>query len=232
MLDSFFSFSFLFFENPPESFLFSLDFYSIQTQSSFRGIKLIPPGLHFLTLSSPCKPNQESPPPFCHSFIFNISEGDPICATLSFNSSSEEWHMDYNYTASKLLLERMPMFDPYLGTYKNGITYPLLSSAITSHTLHRCLKNQNCTSKDTSFTNFSLPSICSSIYSISIEKKLHRDAKVLDEPQCNFISFPPVSLRNSNYLSNKSPSEVTSLSMDPYDFIEYLLRTTFLSGIS
>ena len=120
------------------------------------------------------------------------------------------------------------MYDAYLGPYTDKETFTRLFVPITTYTLSRCLNNQLVLNVDSKFFIYSIPAICSSIYSAEIEKVLSMSSNIQHQ---DYISFPNISLKSSKYLLSKLPSEITSIHLDPSKFVYYLLEHIYLSGM-
>ncbi|CAG8676543.1 2159_t:CDS:2 [Cetraspora pellucida] len=130
--------AFLLFLNAPEGLEFGIDYNSWQTGPRFKGVKLIPPGLHFVYYSTSDKSGTSG----LRSGFFKFYESKEVVIKY-WDPQIEDVKKDDETDSEQIEHLKLDMreFDPFLGTYPltpstdwkkwvnltNYITYPLIS---------------------------------------------------------------------------------------------------------
>ncbi|PRP84601.1 hypothetical protein PROFUN_09274 [Planoprotostelium fungivorum] len=121
----------------PNSSEFGIDEYEFTTGPNFKGIKLIPPGVHYIFYSAGAKYGGIGPP---RSSLFMLLKPGQV-RLLRWNTSTEDYDLDEELDQEEVSRYingvRKFDFDRFLGPYpSDSERWKTLSLYITSHVMH------------------------------------------------------------------------------------------------
>ncbi|XP_070548172.1 protein AAR2 homolog [Ptychodera flava] len=220
----------LVFLNVPEGTEFGMDYNSWTVGSKFRGVKMIPPGIHFVYYSAVSKLQETAPR---SGFFYNfkqreilVKKWDPRQEDISdYSPTDDEMH---RYECNREEMDR------YLGPYPyeslkrwvsltNRITEPLMkalvpnSGKITSATELLCDKESRTTQQRAEIH-------ASVADDASMEDKLPQ-MHTNPDTQIHFSEIP------KKYPSGANPAEITKYSMDSSYALETLVKTHYNDNV-
>ncbi|XP_066149921.1 protein AAR2 homolog [Euwallacea fornicatus] len=228
--------AFLVFLDVPEGTEFGIDLKSWNTGQKFRGVKMIPPGLHFIFYSSVSNMGDVAPR---SGFIHNFKKNEIV--VKKWDKLNEGMHLE-SVSESEVvgLKENIKALDQFLGPYPYNIweKWKALSADISEELLKRltplsgevrsALELEPCTdanrprgnrSNSESNSEASGPSSAKRSRSFSSEEDFLPDLKPKKGTELRLTVFP-----TQPYPDGSTPSQITQHSLDSTYLFEQYLR--------
>jgi len=211
----------LLFLEAPENLEFGIDFNAWTTGPLFKGVKLIPPGLHYVFYSSTSK---EGIPGMRTGFFRFFEAGEVVVRKWSNHTEDllDESEMDMQQV--ERYTKDIKSFDKNLGAYPlapptNWQRWVSLTNYITKSLLHRIFPNNGIISHLPSKTNSTLPSLLE-----ELDRRMGREV-IEKEEGVEFTVFDP----RQSFPPGASGSEVTKWSLDKTWLTKELLKEVYNS---
>ncbi|KAH8556016.1 A1 cistron-splicing factor [Umbelopsis sp. PMI_123] len=211
----------LLFLDAPENLEFGIDYNAWSTGPLFKGVKLIPPGLHFVFYSSTSK---EGIPGMRTGFFKFFEAGEIVVRKWSNHTEDllDESEMDTEQV--ERYKQDIKSFDRNLGPYPlapptNWQRWLNLTNHITKSLLHRIFPNNGIISHLPSKSNNSLPNLLE-----EMDRRMGRQV-VEKEEGVEFTTFDP----RQSFPPGASGSEITKWSLDKTWLTKELLKEVFNS---
>ncbi|KAI8583299.1 hypothetical protein K450DRAFT_222945 [Umbelopsis ramanniana AG] len=211
----------LLFLDPPENLEFGIDYNAWSTGPLFKGVKLIPPGLHFVFYSSTSK---EGIPGMRTGFFRFFEAGEVLVRKWSNETEDLLDESEMDTEQAERYKGDIKSFDNNLGPYPlapptNWQRWMALTNYITKSLLHRIFPNNGIISHLPSRNNDSLPSLLE-----EMDRRMGREV-VEKEEGVEFTAFDP----RQSFPPGASGSEITKWSMDKTWLTKELLREVYNS---
>ncbi|CAO3676457.1 unnamed protein product [Umbelopsis vinacea] len=211
----------LLFLDAPENLEFGIDYNAWNTGPLFKGVKLIPPGLHFVFYSSTSKEGV----PGMRTGFFRFFEGGEVVVKKWSNQTEDildDSEMDIEQIEA--YTKDIKSFDKNLGAYPldpptNWQRWLNITNYITKSLLQRIFTNNGAISHLPSKTSSTFPSLLE-----ELDRRMGREV-IEKEEGVEFTAFDP----RQSFPPGASGSEITKWSLDKTWLTKELLKEVYNS---